>query len=97
MTLNKDLVCKRHKDRGYKEHTRILWLRDFAGGALSFDDGARVEGNREWHNINGHIHHWSDPREGTKYSIVLYRGTRKQESRALVEVRRAKNERELQT
>ena len=90
ITLNKDLVCKRHKDHGNKEHSYILWLGDFTGGALNFDDGTKVEGKGVWHKINGHIHHWSDPHEGSKYSIVLYRGTRKQKSRSLAEAMRAK-------
>ena len=34
ITLNADLVCKRHKDHGSKEHSYILWLGDFTGGAL---------------------------------------------------------------
>jgi hypothetical protein len=96
ITLNKDLVCKRHRDHGNKEHSWILWLGDFTGGALNFDDGAKVEGTREWHKINGHIHHWNDPHEGSKCSIVLYKGTRKPKSRTLVEARRAKRDRELQ-
>ncbi len=56
ITLNKDLVCKRHKGHGNKEHFWILCLGDFAGGALNFGDGAKVEGWREWRKINGHIH-----------------------------------------
>ena len=78
ITLNKGLVCKRHKDHGNKEHSYILWLGDFTGGALNFDDGTKVGGKGVWHKIKGHVHHWNDPHEGSKYSIVLYRGTRKQ-------------------
>ena len=96
ITLNKDLVCKRRRDHGNKQHSWILWLGDFTGGALNFDDGAKVEGTREWHKINGHIHHWNDPHEGSKYSIVLYKGSRKPKSRPLVEAKRAKRDRELQ-
>ncbi len=70
VTLNNDLVCKRHKDHAKKEHSWILWLADFAGGALNFDDGTKVEGKREWHKVNGHIHHWSDHHEGIQ---VLHR------------------------
>ena len=66
ITLNKDLVCKRHKDHGNKEHSYILGLGGFTGGALNFDDGAEVEGKGVWHKINGHIHHWNDPREGNR-------------------------------
>ena len=77
ITLNKDLACKRHKDHGNKEHSYILWLGDFTGGALNFDDGTKVEGKGVWHKISGHIHHWNDPHEGSKYSSVLYRGSKK--------------------
>ena len=90
ITFNKDLVCKRHKDHGNKEHSWILWLGDFAGGALNFDDGAKVEGKGVWHKINGQIPHWNDPHEGSKYSVVLYRGTKKQKSRTLADAMRVK-------
>ena len=94
ITLNKDLVCKRHRDHANKEHSWILWLGDFTGGALNFDDGTKIEGKGVWHKINGHIYHWNDPHEGTKYSIVLHRGTKKQKSLRLIEAKRAKRERE---
>ncbi len=61
---------------------------------MNFDDGAKVEGKREVHKINGHIHRWNDPHEGTNYSIVLYRGTWQSKSNRLVEAMRAKRERE---
>ncbi len=80
----------RHKDHGNNEHSWVLWLGDFTGGALNLYDGAKVEGKREWHKINGQIHHWNDPHEGRKYSIVLCRGTRKQTSRTLGDAMRAK-------
>ena len=76
ITLNKDVTCQRHRDHANKEHSWILWLGDFTGGALLFDDGTRVEGKGVWHKINGHIHHWNEPHEGTKYGMVLYRRTR---------------------
>ena len=91
-TLNKDLVCKRHRDHANKEHSWILWLGDFTGGALHFDDGSTIEGKGVWHKINGHIHHWNDPHEGTKYSIVLYRRTRKPKTNNMVAAKRAKRE-----
>jgi hypothetical protein len=40
--LNKDLAFKRNKD-GNKEHSWLLWLGDFTGGALDFDDGIKIE------------------------------------------------------
>ena len=53
-----------------------MWLGDFTGGALLFDDGTREEGKGVWHKINGHIHHCNEPHEGNKYGMVLYRRTR---------------------
>ena len=96
ITLNKDLVCKRHRDSCNKEHSWISWLGDFAGGALLFDDGAKVEGAREWHKINGHVHHWSEPHEGTQYSIVIYKGTRKPKTNTLVAGRQRQREMQRQ-
>ena len=63
---------------------------DLVPDPLSFDDGAKIEGKGVWHKINGHIHHWNDPHEGSKYSIVLYRRTRTTKSNRLVDAMRAK-------
>ena len=90
ITLNKDLVCKRHRDHANKEHSWIMWLGHFCGGDLHFDDGKRIRGQREWHKINGHIPHWNDPHQRTKYSIVLYRGTRKPKTNGLLKAKQAK-------
>ena len=57
---------------------------------MNFDDGNKVEGKGVWRKINGQIPHWNDPREGSKYSVVLYRGTKKQKSRTLADAMRAK-------
>ena len=94
ITLNKDLVCKRHRDSCNKEHSWILWLGDFTGGALLFDDGAKVEGAREWRKINRHVRHWNEPHDGTKYSIVIYKGTRKPKTNTLVAGRQRQRERQ---
>ena len=71
--INRNVQCERHKD-GNKGHSYILWLGDFTGGALLFDDGTRIEQKYQWHKINGQIHHWNEPHEGTKYSIIIYKG-----------------------
>ena len=69
--LNRNVVCQKHRD-GNKGHSWILWLGDFTGGALLFDDGTRIEDKRIWHKIDGQIPHWNEPHEGDKYGIVLY-------------------------
>ena len=62
---------------------------------MHFDDGSMIEGKGVWHKINGHIHHWNDPHDGTKYSKVLYRRTKKPKNNKLVAAKRAKRERTL--
>ena len=52
----------------------FLWLGNFTGGALLFDDGARIEETYKWHKINGQIHHWNEPHEGSTSSIIIYKG-----------------------
>ena len=95
ITLNKDLTCQRHRDHANKDHSWILWLGDFTGGALLFDDGTRVEGKGVWHKINGHIHHWNEPHEGSpKYSRVLRRRTRQPKFHRLHAALDRKRERE---
>ncbi len=96
VTLNKVLVCNRHRDRAKKEHFWILCPGDCSGGTFTFDDGTKVKGKKEWHKIGGHIHHWNDPHEGTKYSTVLCRHTRNPNNNRLVEAKWAKHEKSLQ-
>ena len=82
ITVYKDVVAQRHRD-GNAGHSWILWLGDFTGGELNFDDGARIDKKGVWHKIDGRVHHWNDPHVGTKYSIILYRSDREPTSRIL--------------
>ena len=40
--LNKNVQCKKHVDTN-DGHSYILWLGDFSGGALLFEDGTRLD------------------------------------------------------
>ena len=51
----------------------FVFFGDFEGGALCFEDGARLIDKYIWHKINGQIPHWNEEHTGNKYSIVLYR------------------------
>ena len=57
-----------------------MWLGDFIGGALLFDDGTCITEKYKWHQINGQIHHWNEPHEGTKFSIIIYQGVKRRKS-----------------
>ncbi len=81
--INRNVQCERHKD-GNKGHSYIVWLGDFTGGALLFDDGTRIEEKYKWHKINGQIHHWNEPHEGAKYSIIIYKGNGQKKKTELI-------------
>jgi hypothetical protein len=71
--LNRNVTCQRHID-GNEGHSWILWLGDFEGGALVFDDGRRITERGVWHKIDGRVAHWNEPLvSGTKYGVVLFR------------------------
>ena len=70
--VNKNVQCKKHIDSN-DGHSYVLWLGDYVGGELLFEDGTRLEDKYTWHKINGRIPHWNLPHEGTKYAIVLYK------------------------
>jgi len=75
ITLNRNVQCERHRD-GNNGMSWIIWLGDFTGGALVFDDGTRIEEKYKWHHIDGRQYHWNEPHEGTKYAIILYKSSK---------------------
>ena len=71
--LNKNLVCKPHVDRRNTHRSYVLFLGDFEGGELFFEDGSVVCEKNMLHGIDGQVKHWNGPiTRGTKYSIVWY-------------------------
>ena len=70
--VNRNVTCRRHKD-GNDGHSYILWLGDYVGGELLFDDGTVLNEKYVWHKINAQDYHWNNPHEGLKLGIVLYR------------------------
>jgi len=76
--------CERHRD-GNDGLSWIIWLGDFTGGALVFDDGTRIEEKYKWHQIDGRQYHWNEPHEGTKYAIIVYRSSKRSKSSRLAE------------
>ena len=89
--LNHNVQCKRHKDSSNMEHSWIIFMGDFTGGALCCDDGARFEEQYKWHKFDGHVYHWNEPHEGEKFSIVLYRnGAKKTKVQQIQDVLKAR-------
>ena len=82
--LNRNVKRERHRD-GNDGLSWIIWLGDFIGGALVFDDGRRVAEKNIRHQIDNRVRHWNEPHEGTKYSIILYHSNRKSKSSRMVE------------
>ena len=73
ITLNKNLVCKKHTDRYNQSMSYILFLGDFKGCALHNDAGEVFDKPNTFYHFNGRIAHWNTPLEsGTKYSMIFF-------------------------
>lgn len=74
ITLNKNLVCKKHIDKYNKGDSYIYFLGDFEGGALLNENGERFEKKNVFHPFNGQIPHWNEEiTSGTKFSIIWFK------------------------
>ncbi len=70
ITINKNLVCKKHKDKNTTD-SYILFLGDYQGGGLNIND-MKFTSTREFFKFNGRNEHWNDEIiSGTKYSLVF--------------------------
>ena len=72
ITANKNVTCHPHVDGNNSGTSHILFLGDFCGGALLFEDGTRITEAGRWHAFDGRVRHWNEPHTGDKYSIILY-------------------------
>ena len=73
ITINKNIQCYPHKDRGNVGNSYILFLGDYTGGELCFEDGTVIAEQNTWHEIDGSVVHWNTPiTSGTKFSIILF-------------------------
>ena len=72
VTINKNIQCYPHKDKGNVGMSYILFVGDFTGGDLCFEDGKVVSEKNTWHEIDGSIVHWNTPIVGEKYSVILF-------------------------
>ena len=71
ITVNKNLVCKPHKDKN-KNDSYILFLGDFEGGELIVGDRTIKQKNK-YHKFNGKFEHYNLAiTSGTKYSIIWF-------------------------
>ena len=72
VTINKNIQCYPHKDKGNVGTSFIAFLGDYTGGELCFENGNVVSETNTWHEIDGSIVHWNKPIEGEKYSVILF-------------------------
>ena len=74
ITINKNLVCLPHKDPNNADYSYILFLGDYDGGELLFEDGTVISERYVWHKFDGrNLTHWNNPiTRGTKYSVVIF-------------------------
>lgn len=63
--------CNAHYDKANIGDSRVVMLRDFAGGALRLEDGRVFE--RKWYQYDGcRVKRRVEPFEGERWSVVCY-------------------------
>ena len=73
ITVNKNVVCKRHTDSSNKAKSYILFLGDYTGGELLNDDGEVFATPGVFYRFDGSVPHWNKPiGSGTKYTIIYF-------------------------
>ena len=73
ITINRNVQCYAHQDRGNVGTSFIMFLGDYHGGELCFEHGRIVSEKNKWHEIDGSVTHWNTPiTSGVKYSIILF-------------------------
>ena len=72
ITVNKNVLCKPHKDRRNDGVTMIVGIGDYIGGELVIDD-LRVDIKYKPYYFNGSLHtHYNLPWTGDRWSIMYY-------------------------
>ena len=75
LCLNKNVECTPHKDKANTGASYVLFLGEFTGGALVFENGERFEERGVWQGpcYGAEVTHWNEPiTAGTKYSVIAY-------------------------
>ena len=78
VTLNRNTVCQRHRDKKNVGESVIMFLGDFEGGALLLEDGRRFDERGVWHKYDGtRLLPWNEEiTGGTKFSVTHNNTTR---------------------
>ena len=73
ITINQNIQCYPHQDRGNVGNSFIMFLGEYEGGELCFETGRIVSERGKWHEIDGSVTHWNTPiTSGVKYSIIPF-------------------------
>jgi len=72
ITVNKNVLCKPHKDKFNQGDTTIFGFGDYTGGEICVD-GIDHDIKNKSLTFNGKKElHWVKPFDGTRYTIVYY-------------------------
>ena len=74
VTINPDVTCYPHRDRGNVGEVLLMFLGEFEGGELHTETGEVYKEKRVWHKYDGAaVTHWNSEHVGEKYSVIVHR------------------------
>ncbi len=71
ITINKNFQCQPHVDKNNVGLSYIIGLGDYVGGELTIE-GKQYDIHNQWLLFDGKQKHWTEPFEGTRYTLVYY-------------------------
>ena len=77
ITVNHNVETYPHRDAHNSTRSWIIFLGDFQGGRLVFEDGTSFGRKYRFFEFDGSVIHWNEPiRAGDKYSVIFYTNPR---------------------
>jgi hypothetical protein len=83
--INKQIECLPHIDMNNVGESYIIGLGNYTGGELNIE-GTKYNIRNRWKKFNGHKAHWTEPWEGTRYSLIYFTHTFKPPNRKLTDL-----------
>jgi len=72
--VNKNILCLPHVDKNNVGPSYAIALGDFDGGKLAIQ-GKQYDIKNRWKMFDGRLGHWTNPFEGTRYSLIYFTHT----------------------
>ena len=97
LAVNHNVTCTPHRDGRNRGEPRILFLGDFEGGDLHFEDGTTFNETKRWLSFDPQMLHWNSPVTQRATSTASWRRISTQSSSAFNPTRRKSTDLQMES